>query len=114
MEGPSGPFFYIVKRHMAYREEDTIVAVATAPGAGGIGVVRLSGPKAHTIGKALCQRHKDFTPRHAHFHRFYDAENNLIDEGIVLYFPGPNSFTGEDVVELQGHGGPVIRSEERR
>mgnify|MGYP001241811797 CR=1 FL=1 len=108
MEGPSGPFFYIVKRHMAYREEDTIVAVATAPGAGGIGVVRLSGPKAHTIGKALCQRHKDFTPRHAHFHRFYDAENNLIDEGIVLYFPGPNSFTGEDVVELQGHGGPVI------
>lgn len=93
---------------MAYEQNDTIVAVATAAGPGGVGVIRLSGKQALTIGKKICARDTTFTPRHAHFQRFYNTENQLLDEGIVLYFPGPNSFTGEDVVELQGHGGPVL------
>lgn len=93
---------------MAYEQNDTIVAVATAAGPGGVGVIRLSGKCALTIGKQVCARKADFKPRHAHFHRFYNTEKQLLDEGIVLYFPGPNSFTGEDVVELQGHGGPVL------
>lgn len=93
---------------MAYEQDDTIVAVATAAGPGGVGVIRLSGKCALTIGKRICARQADFTPRHAHFQRFYNTKNQLLDEGIVLYFPGPNSFTGEDVVELQGHGGPVL------
>ncbi|KAF0812252.1 tRNA modification GTPase MnmE [Andreprevotia sp. IGB-42] len=84
----------------------TIAAVATAPGRGGVGVIRVSGRGldallAGLIGRAL-------TPRHAHFARFKAADGQVIDEGIALYFPGPNSFTGEDVLELQGHGGPVV------
>ncbi|MFP1681868.1 tRNA uridine-5-carboxymethylaminomethyl(34) synthesis GTPase MnmE [Alloalcanivorax sp. C16-1] len=86
---------------------DTIVAVATAPGRGGVGVVRLSGPDARRIAGALIGD-RELTPRTAHFARFRDADGQLIDEGLVLWFPGPGSFTGEDVVELQGHGGPVI------
>jgi tRNA modification GTPase len=87
---------------------DTIVAIATAPGKGGIGVVRLSGPQARTIAARLLPAGLQLTPRHAHFSAFLDADGNQIDEGLVLSFPGPHSFTGEDVVELQGHGGPVI------
>lgn len=93
---------------MAYEQNDTIVAVATASGPGGVGVIRLSGAQALKIGKAVCARDTAFTPRYAHFHRFYGIQNTLLDEGLALYFPGPNSFTGEDVVELQGHGGPVL------
>jgi len=88
--------------------QDTIVAVATAPGKGGIGIVRLSGQAAKEIALKLLPKGMVLTPRHAHFCAFYDADVEQIDEGIVLYFPGPNSFTGEDVVEFQGHGGPVI------
>ncbi|MBN7797172.1 tRNA uridine-5-carboxymethylaminomethyl(34) synthesis GTPase MnmE [Parahaliea mediterranea] len=85
---------------------DTIAAIATAPGRGGVGIVRLSGPRARAIGEHLCG--KGLTPRHAHFCHFSDGGGQLLDSGIALYFPAPNSFTGEDVVELQGHGGPVI------
>src|SRR5690606_10054726 len=87
--------------------QDTIVAIATAPGRGGVGVVRLSGPDARRIATALIGERK-LAPRTAHFARFRDAYGDLIDEGLVLWFPAPGSFTGEDVVELPGHGGPVI------
>ncbi|WP_250460679.1 tRNA uridine-5-carboxymethylaminomethyl(34) synthesis GTPase MnmE [Microbulbifer litoralis] len=85
---------------------DTIVAVATAPGRGGIGVIRLSGPAAQAIARGICGD-AELKPRHAHYRSFRHGEQ-LVDRGIALFFPGPNSFTGEDVVELQGHGGPVI------
>ena len=85
---------------------DTIAALATAPGRGGVGIIRLSGPQALSIASTICQRTPQ--PRHAHYGPFYDADNLPIDEGILLFFPNPHSFTGEDVVELQGHGGPVI------
>ncbi|TLM75749.1 tRNA uridine-5-carboxymethylaminomethyl(34) synthesis GTPase MnmE [Microbulbifer harenosus] len=85
--------------------KDTIAAVATPPGRGGIGVIRLSGPRAREIGERLAG--KTFKPRFAHYCDFTHDEQ-LLDQGLALFFPGPNSFTGEDVVELQGHGGPVI------
>ena len=87
--------------------KDTIVAVATAPGRGGIGVVRLSGRDALSIAGhmtgGLVPR-----PRHAHYTAFTNDQGEEIDQGLLLYFPAPNSFTGEDVIELQGHGGPVL------
>lgn len=85
---------------------DTITAVATAQGRGGVGIVRVSGPLAGTMAQAICQR--PLKPRFAHHGPFYDEQGTALDEGIALYFPGPNSFTGEDVLELQGHGGPVV------
>ena len=87
---------------------DTIVAIATAPGRGGIGIVRLSGPRAREIALGLLPRPLTLKSRYAHFSTFLNAEGEVIDEGLVLSFPGPHSFTGEDVVELQGHGGPVL------
>lgn len=86
---------------------DTIAAIATAPGLGGIGVIRLSGPEALAVGRILSGR-RTLTPRYAHYARLRDATGETLDEGLVIYFPGPHSFTGEDVVELQGHGGPVV------
>lgn len=86
---------------------DTIAAIATAPGLGGIGVIRLSGPDALAIGLKLSGR-GSLTPRYAHYGRLRDGVGDTLDEGLVIYFPGPHSFTGEDVVELQGHGGPVV------
>ncbi|GAB3283665.1 tRNA uridine-5-carboxymethylaminomethyl(34) synthesis GTPase MnmE [Parahaliea aestuarii] len=91
---------------LSHLDGDTIVAIATAPGRGGVGIVRLSGTAARAIGESLCGA--PLTPRHAHFRVFRDSSGQQLDSGIGLYFPGPNSFTGEDVVELQGHGGPVI------
>jgi len=85
----------------------TIAAVATPPGRGGIGVVRISGPDACAIAGRLTGR-RDFEPRRAHLARFLDAEGEVLDQGIVLWFPAPGSYTGEDVVELQGHGSPVM------
>jgi tRNA modification GTPase len=85
---------------------DTIAAIATAAGAGGVGIVRLSGPRARRIGERLCARR--LRPRYAHHVRFVDDLGAIIDDGIALSFPGPNSFTGEDVVELQAHGSPVV------
>ena len=87
---------------------DTIVAVATAPGKGGIGIVRLSGTRASEIASFLLPSGAALMPRHAHFYPFTGSTGEQLDEGIVLFFPGPNSFTGENVVEFQGHGGPVV------
>jgi tRNA modification GTPase len=84
---------------------DTIAAIATAPGRGGVGIIRVSGPKAVEICQAVIGR--ALKPRYAHYGPFQGAEA-VLDEGLALYFPGPNSFTGEDVLELQGHGGPVV------
>ncbi len=83
----------------------TIVAIATAPGAGGIGIVRLSGEQSHAIAGELCGL--SFKPRYAHFISVHDAQARLIDQGIGLYFKAPHSFTGEDIIEIQGHGSPV-------
>lgn len=95
---------------IATSNTDTIAAQATPSGRGGVGIIRISGKNAPAIAQKICQRSAEFKPRFAHFHRFYDQQNNVIDEGLVLFFPGPNSFTGEDVVELQGHGGPMVMS----
>ena len=88
------------------QDRDTIAAVATAPGRGGIGVVRVSGPRAKAVAITLTGREP--TPRHAHYGPFHADDGEVIDEGLLLFFPGPHSFTGEDVLELQGHGGPVV------
>ena len=85
---------------------DTIVAQATPPGRGGVGILRVSGPQAVQVaqivlGKLPKARYADYLP-------FRDETGNILDQGIAIFFQGPNSFTGEDVLELQGHGGPVI------
>ncbi len=85
---------------------DTIVAQATPPGRGGVGILRISGQAAKEV--ALQVLGKLPKPRYADYLPFQDADGSVLDQGIALYFPGPNSFTGEDVLELQGHGGPVI------
>jgi tRNA modification GTPase len=87
-------------------DPETIVAIATAAGQGGIGVIRLSGPNALHIGSTLTGLTPK--PRHAHFCSFIGRDGFVLDAGICLYFPAPQSFTGEDIVELQAHGGPVI------
>ncbi|KMN13947.1 tRNA modification GTPase MnmE [Pseudomonas weihenstephanensis] len=84
----------------------TIAAVATAQGRGGVGIVRVSGPLARAAAQAFCER--ELKPRYAHYGPFYGENREVLDEGIALYFPGPHSFTGEDVLELQGHGGPIV------
>ncbi len=86
--------------------EDTIAAQATPPGRGGVGIIRISGPQAKALSEQITK--KQLKPRFAHYGPFYDRNNQQIDEGLALFFPGPNSFTGEDVLELQGHGGPVV------
>lgn len=83
-----------------------IVAIATAPGRGGIGVVRVSGPHLGPFIFKLLG--KNLTPRHAHYLPFHDENAVAIDHGIALYFQNPNSYTGEDILELQGHGGPAV------
>jgi tRNA modification GTPase len=85
---------------------DTIAAIATPPGRGGVGIVRVSGPATRAIAQALLGRLP--APRYATFLPFKDAAGNVIDRGLALFFPGPDSFTGEDVLELHGHGGPVV------
>lgn len=87
-------------------DRDTIAAIATAPGAGGVGIVRLSGPRARAIGESLAARR--LQPRRAHYVRFVDGDGGVIDDGIALYFAAPASYTGEDVVELQAHGSPAV------
>jgi len=97
-------------------DTDTIIAQATPAGRGGVGIIRLSGPKSLEYALQVVRLGKNnsdntsqtLTPRHAHFAKFVDNNNLLMDEGIVLYFPNPKSFTGEDVVEIQGHGGPIV------
>lgn len=85
---------------------DTIAAIATATGRGGVGIVRVSGAKAVFVAEQLLKI--KLQPRHAHYCDFYSRKGDVIDQGIALFFPNPHSFTGEDVLELQGHGGPVI------
>ncbi|OED43444.1 tRNA uridine-5-carboxymethylaminomethyl(34) synthesis GTPase MnmE [Endozoicomonas sp. (ex Bugula neritina AB1)] len=86
--------------------KDTIAAQATAPGRGGVGIIRVSGPDALKVAREVLKTEPK--PRYAHYSAFYDEQGEVLDEGIALFFPNPNSFTGEDVLELQGHGGPVI------
>lgn len=88
------------------REPDTIVAVATPPGIGGVGVVRVSGARAADIAMAILGKLP--AARHAVFCAFRAADGSVIDQGLALYFPAPHSFTGESVLELHGHGGPVV------
>jgi tRNA modification GTPase len=85
---------------------DTIAAVATAPGRGGIGVLRLSGPQAPEIARKILGRLPK--PRHASLCKARDARGDVLDQGIALYFPAPHSYTGEHVLEFHGHGGPVV------
>ena len=84
----------------------TIAAISTAAGAGGIGVIRISGPLALKIGKKISGG--ELLPRIANFKSFKDLNGSLIDQGLILFFPAPNSFTGEDIIELQCHGGRVV------
>ena len=86
--------------------QDTIAAIASAPGAAGVGVLRVSGPAVPGIARALLGRPPE--PRHAHFAAFRDGAGELIDRGLLLYFPAPASYTGEHVLELQGHGNTVL------
>ncbi len=85
---------------------DTIAAIATATGRGGIGIVRVSGPATASIARALLGRLP--SPRHATLAAFRNEEGRVLDDGLALFFPRPRSFTGEDVLELHGHGGPVV------
>ncbi|MFP4136934.1 MAG: tRNA uridine-5-carboxymethylaminomethyl(34) synthesis GTPase MnmE [Halomonas sp.] len=88
-----------------FHDQDTIAALATPPGRGGVGIIRVSGPLCASIAEAVVGHRP--APRYAHYGPFR-GEEAVIDEGLALFFPGPHSFTGEDVLELQGHGGPVI------
>ena len=87
-------------------DSDTIAAIATARGNGPVGIIRLSGPDSLAIALALSG--SKLKPRYAHYRSFRDSEGQAIDSGLAIYFPGPNSFTGEDVVEIQGHGGHIV------
>ncbi|MAZ77956.1 MAG: tRNA uridine-5-carboxymethylaminomethyl(34) synthesis GTPase MnmE, partial [Legionellaceae bacterium] len=86
--------------------QDTIVAPVTPPGKGGVAIVRVSGPSVKDIIHQVVKQ--SLQPRYAHHLPFYGEQQQVIDEGLALFFPGPHSFTGEDVLELQGHGGPVV------
>ncbi|ABA59527.1 tRNA uridine-5-carboxymethylaminomethyl(34) synthesis GTPase MnmE [Nitrosococcus oceani] len=88
------------------RLSDTIAAIATPPGQGSVGIVRVSGPFCRQIAEQVTGRVPP--PRYATFCHFRNRYGEILDQGLILYFPGPHSFTGEDVLELQGHGGPAI------
>ena len=90
----------------AGRNPDTIAAIATPPGRGAIGIVRVSGPLAPEIAQRLLGRRPE--PRVATYGAAHDAAVQPLDEGLALYFPAPHSYTGEHVLEFQGHGGPVV------
>ena len=91
---------------MLARHHDPIVAIATAPGRGAVGIVRVSGKNITALVTALCGR--ALMPRQATYLPFRDAQGAPIDQGLAIYFPAPHSYTGEDVLELQAHGGPVV------
>ena len=91
---------------MLPRHNDPIAAIATAPGRGAVGIVRVSGKGIAALVRLLCG--KDLKPREASYLPFKDAAGSPIDHGLAIYFPGPHSYTGEDVLELQAHGGPVV------
>ena len=85
---------------------ETIAALATPPGRGGVGIIRVSGDRAAEVARTILGTLP--SPRSAEYHAFKDHDGSIIDSGLALYFPNPHSFTGEDVLELQGHGGPVV------
>ena len=87
-------------------QQDTIVAIATPPGRGGVGIVRVCGAGARALAEAVMGKLPP--PRYAALACFRDAARRPIDHGIALFFPAPHSFTGEDTIELHGHGGPVV------
>lgn len=87
-------------------QSETIAAIATPPGRGGVGIVRVSGPNVAQVAEAIT--HQKLSPRMATYTPFFAQDDAVIDEGIAIYFRAPHSFTGEDVLELQGHGGPVV------
>ncbi len=91
---------------MLARHHDPIAAIATAPGRGAVGIIRLSGKGLATVVTAICG--KPLQARHATYLPFVDAHGQVIDQGLAIYFPAPHSYTGEDVLELQAHGGPVV------
>ncbi|OHE80023.1 MAG: tRNA uridine-5-carboxymethylaminomethyl(34) synthesis GTPase MnmE [Lysobacterales bacterium GWF1_69_6] len=91
---------------MPMTQRDTIAAIATAAGAAGVGIVRVSGPGCRAIAATLLGRPPE--PRHAHYLRFRDGDGEVIDDGLLIHFPAPQSYTGEDVLELQGHGSPLL------
>lgn len=91
---------------MLARHHDPIAAITTAPGRGAVGIVRISGKAMAPLVQVLCGR--ALTPRQATYLPFRDAEGQPIDQGLAIYFPAPHSYTGEDVLELQAHGGPVV------
>ena len=95
---------------MSISNTDTIAAIATPPGYGGVGIIRISGPDTKKIAAQILNLNNKnlLSPRLAYYSPFYNSKKEVIDEGISLFFSGPNSFTGEDVLELQGHGGPVV------
>ncbi len=94
------------KLKLAVNSPDTIVAIASAPGRGAVGVIRISGPQVTQIASAVLGSVP--AARHAHLARFLDARGDAIDQGLALYFPAPASYTGEPVLELQGHGGTLV------
>src|SRR5690606_22444663 len=91
---------------MLARHHDPIAAIATAPGRGAVGIVRVSGKGLGALVEVLCGR--ALRPREATYLPFRDAAGQAIDQGLALFFPAPHSYTGEDVLELQAHGGPVV------
>ena len=91
---------------MLARHHHPIVAIATAPGRGAVGIVRISGQHIAPVIAAICGR--SLPPRQASYLPFRDAQGQVIDQGLAIYFPAPHSYTGEDVLELQAHGGPVV------
>ena len=91
---------------MSHLKTDTIAAISTPSGKGGVGIVRISGRDSYSIGKKIAQT--ELTPRYAHYLNFKSFNDEDLDQGIILYFQAPHSYTGEDIVELQAHGGPII------
>ena len=91
---------------MNFFPKDTIAAIATPPGKGGVGMIRVSGERVADVTLSLLKR--TLEARKAHFLPFLDSDGSIIDSGIALYFPAPGSFTGEDVLELHAHGSPVV------
>ncbi len=87
-------------------KDDTIAAIATPAGMGGVGVIRVSGSEALAIAEQITA--KKLTPRYAHYAHFQDKSGNIIDQGVVIYFNAPHSYTGEEVIEFQGHGGVYV------
>ncbi|RYG12636.1 MAG: tRNA uridine-5-carboxymethylaminomethyl(34) synthesis GTPase MnmE, partial [Burkholderiales bacterium] len=91
---------------MLARHTEPIAAIATAPGRGAVGIVRVSGASVAPIVEAVCGR--SLKPREATYLPFRAGDGSVIDQGLAIHFPAPNSYTGEDVLELQAHGGPVV------